>query len=150
MRFFKRTEPEPGGPIKIADDWQLSEGEYDGGYIVTRFNRGAKVIAGKPAYGIQIGVAVPLNQPNEHGLPGDVELGQLAAFEDDLDARLAGRAAFVGVITTGGMREFVLYTGSGDWIPGLHEELRSALPTHEVQMQAQTDPKWSVYRSFVK
>ena len=77
-------------------------------------------------------------------------MGQLAVFEDALIEKVAARAVLVGVITTNGTREFVMYTGSGDWIAALHEELKAALPTHEVQVIAQTDPSWSVYRQFVK
>ena len=48
------------------------------------------------------------------------------------------------------MREFVLYTGSPDWIEGFHHELQSALPTHDLQVMAQEDGDWSVYRQFVE
>lgn len=46
------------------------------------------------------------------------------------------------------MREFVLYTGSGDWIERFHGTLRAALPSHEVQVVAEHDPDWDVYQSF--
>jgi len=105
---------------------------------------------GSRRYNIRIGVAVPFRAPDPEGMPDATELAQLVAFEDALALKASGKGVLVGVITTGGMREFVLYTGAGDWIPGFHQDLRSVLPTHEVQVTAETDPKWSVYRQFVR
>jgi type IV secretory pathway TrbD component len=81
-------------------------------------------------------------------MPGAAEAEQLNAFEDAVIERAGNRAVLVGVITTSGMREFVLYTGSGEWIAAFHQDLIAALPTHTVQVMAKTDPKWSTYRQF--
>jgi hypothetical protein len=133
-----------------GDDWQLFQGSSDGRALFARFDKRAGRLANDPRYAIQIGVAVPFRAPDSHGLPNRQEIGQLEDFEDALIEKVAKKAVLVGVITTNGMREFVLYTGSGDWIPGFHEDLKATLPTHQVQVIAQTDPSWSVYRQFVK
>jgi uncharacterized protein DUF695 len=133
-----------------ADDWQVFQGVSAGHTLFARFDRRAGRLANDSRYAIQIGVAVPLRAPDSHGLPYRQEIGQLEAFEDALIKKVAKKAVLVGVITTNGMREFVLYTGSGDWIPGFHEDLKATLPTHQVQVMTQTDPSWSVYRQFVK
>jgi len=148
MRFFKRPEAE-ATPVDIADAWQLSEGDYDGRRLIARFNEGAKVIMGRPGYSIQIGVAVPFNAATDEGMPSDADMQALEAFEDVVIEMAGSRGVLVGIITTGGMREYVLYTGSGDWIEGFHHDLRAALPSHDVQVMAQQDQKWSVYRQFV-
>ena len=149
MRFFKRKDAAaPDGPI--PDEWELSAGELDGKPIVTRFRIGARPWVGSADYPIQIGVAIPFLQPNDQGMPVGDEVAQLEAFEDALIERAGTQAVFVGVLTTGGMREFVLYTGSGDWIPAFHQDLIAAMPTHEVQVMAQTDPKWATFRQFVQ
>ena len=57
-------------------------------------------------------------------------------------------AVLVAVLTTQSMREFILYTGSPDWIPQAHRDLKALLPAHVVQMVARTDPKWTVYWHF--
>jgi hypothetical protein len=44
----------------------------------------------------------------------------------------------------------VIYTGSGDWIPQFHQDMRATVATHEIQMMAKRDPQWDVYRSFVQ
>jgi hypothetical protein len=133
-----------------ADGWQVFQGTSEGRALFARFDKRVGRLANDPRYAIQIGVAVPLRSPDSHGLPNRQELGQLEAFEDALMKKVAEKAVLVGVITTNGMREFVLYTGSGEWIPGFHEDLKAALPTHQVQVMSQTDPSWSVYRQFVK
>ena len=133
-----------------ADGWQVFQGTSEGRALFARFDTRARRLANDPRYAIQLGVAVPLRAPDSHGLPNWQEIGQLEAFEDALIKKVAKKAVLVGVVTTNGMREFVLYTGSGDWIPALHEDLKATLPTHQVQVMAQTDPSWSVYRQFVK
>ena len=100
-------------------------------------------------YSIQIGVAVPLNDPDDRGLPCDGEAETLGNIED-LVVDIAGdRAVLVGVITTGSMREFILYTRSGDWIEGLHTQLSASVTTHRIDMMAQHDPDWTTYQSFM-
>ena len=148
MRLFRREKPnEPDGPV--PDEWQVSEGQNDGRRLIASFRTGARGLVGSRRYMIQIGVAVPLLAPGPDGMPGSDELAQLVAFEDAMMERLGDKAVLVGVITTGGMREFVLYTGSREWIAAFHESLKSVLPTHDVQVMAQTDREWSVYRRFV-
>lgn len=104
--------------------------------------------AGHPDFAIQIGIAVPLLNPDPGGLPRPDETEQLHSIEDTVDRLLGGRAVMVAVITTGEMREFVLYTGSGDWIAQFHTDLQAAVDTHEVQVVAQRDPDWNVYTSL--
>lgn len=128
----------------------MFKGTHEGRALFARFDKRAGRLANDPRYSIQIGVAVPFRVPDSRGLPNKQEMGQLDSFEDALIEKVAEKAVLVGVITTNGMREFVLYAGSGDWIPGFHEDLKATLPSHEVQVMAQTDPSWSVYHQFVK
>jgi len=139
-------------PIKkrSTDGWKVFQGTNEGRALFARFDRRAARLAKDPRYSIQIGVAVPFLVPDRHGLPNTQEMGQLAVFEDALIEKVAARAVLVGVITTNGRREFVMYAGSGDWIPAFHDDLKATLPTHEVQVLSQSDPSWSVYRQFVK
>jgi hypothetical protein len=89
-----------------------------------------------------------LKTPNDNGLPVGDEADALESFEEQLVARVAGSGVLVLVITTSGMREFVLYTGDAGWLPQLHEDLQAALPDYDVQMVGETDPKWAVYKQF--
>jgi hypothetical protein len=132
-----------------ADDWNILQGTFEGRPMFARFNPGFRAASDRGEYGIQVGVAIPLNAPNEHGLPAPPELEQLDQIEDEVVEKARDRAVLVGVFTTSSMREFVLYTRTSDWVESFHHELEVAVPTHEVQCMAQRDPDWNVYRTFV-
>ena len=146
LDVFKRRPPATAAP----GTWTVFEGKHGGRPLLARFNTGVEQHVGSAAYPIQIGVAIPFLAPNEAGMPTAEEAKQLSAFEDALVARAGQSALLVGAITTGGMREFVLYTGASEWLPAFHKDLKAAMPTHSVQMMAKTDPSWSVYRQFVR
>lgn len=66
----------------------------------------------------------------------------------EIDA-VASRAALVAVLTTSGMREFVLYARDANWIGAFHHQLQAAVTSHEVQVIGVRDPAWSVYEQFL-
>src|SRR5207237_9543812 len=92
---------------------------------------------------------VPLKSPDANGFPGADEVKQLDALEDELVTLAGDRALLVGVITTSGMREFVLYTGTGDWIAQFHKDRQARTDHHEVQVMAREDRACGTYRAFV-
>lgn len=148
--LFRKKQPHslPAAvhPDEIAEDeWAVSEGEMDGSPLIIRFNSSMAAAAGHPDFATQIGIAVPLRNPNPGGMPTPDETKQLRSIEDEIDRLVGGRAVMVAVVTTGEMREFVLYTGTGDWIAQFHTDLQAAVDTHEVQVVAQRDPDWNVY-----
>ena len=132
-----------------SNGWQISSGEREGRPISTRFNAALARAADRRDYGIQIGVAVPLVDPDPWGLPRGGEFAQLDAIEDVVVATAGDRAVLVGVITTAAMREFVLYTGDGGWIADFHQSVQAQIDHHEIQVMAQTDPDWQVFALFV-
>jgi hypothetical protein len=133
-----------------ADDWEILQGSFQGKPMFARFNSGYRDASDRDRYPIQIGVAIPLNAPDAHGLPEQDELEQLGGIEDQMMDKVDDRAVFVGVFTTSSMREFVLYSTTSDWVESFHHELEAAVPTHEVQVAAVRDPDWNVYRNFVQ
>jgi hypothetical protein len=137
-------------PRSLSEAWSVSHGVRSGKPLVARFNKGLKQAAGHPSFPIQIGVAVPLKSPNDQGMPTNEEAEQLNAIEDELMRLAGGRAIIAGVITTSGMREFVLYTSDGAWIPQFDQDLKAAIPHHDLQVMAQRDENWNTYRTFVK
>lgn len=153
MPVFRKKQPQsssvPTHPREISDDeWAVAEGEVDGGPMIVRFSTSIAPAAGHPEYPIQIGVAVPLLNPNPGGLPTPEEAELLNSIEDAIDRLVGDKAVTVAVVTTGQMREFVLYTGAGDWIGQFDADLQDAAGDHEVQVMAQTDPEWNVYASL--
>lgn len=140
----------PADPQTLTESWAVSQGTYDGKPLITRFNIGLRQAAGHAAYSIQIGVAVPLKAPDARGLPTSDESAELILIEEELERLVGTRAILVGVITTSGMREFILYTGEGDWIAQFHQDLQAAVSHHEVQVMAQRDEDWATYRRMVE
>jgi len=101
-------------------------------------------------YKFRVGVAVPLNAPNDEGLPVNDEMEQLNALEDRLSAALEHQQESLQVlsITTQGMREFVFYTRSPELAQKAIEDLRAETKTHDVQGYVVEDRRWSVYAAF--
>src|SRR6185503_13592810 len=96
----------------------------------------------------RVGVTIPLRNPRPDGLPDKVESERLQSIEDALIAASKERAILVAVITTSGMRKFVFYTETGDWIPDFHQQMMRSTSSHEVQCMAQHDPDWTVYHQL--
>ncbi len=145
--MFKRKKKTP---VEAAgEEWHVYAGMDKGRPLLARFNA-AYMNTDRSTHPIQIGVAVPLRAHREDGLPDDAEIELLDGIEKHLEEHTAGRAALVGVITGNGVREFVLYTRTGEWIEGFHRALQASVPTHEIQVMAQTDPKWRVYSTLVQ
>jgi len=115
--------------------------------LIARFDTSGEQLKGR--YSIQVGVAIPFNDPTPEGMPTPEETAQLDAIETTLLRKAHEQSVLVGVITTGGMREFVLYTNSSEWLEAFHEAMKTAVPTHPVHVIAKNDPDWAVYKSFV-
>lgn len=91
-----------------------------------------------------------MTAPDERGFPAAPDEGdRLEALEERIIEMAAEHAVLVGVITTNGTREWVLYTDAGEWIEPFHHALDDATPGYDVQVFAEHDPEWSVYTAFV-
>jgi Family of unknown function (DUF695) len=130
--------------------WHVFEGQYDGRPLLARFNAALRDARDRSTFPIQIGVAVPLNAPDDRGMPSEAELAELAALEERVIKAAAGHAVLVGSITTNSMREFVLYSQSPEWIESFDHALQAAVEGHEVQVMARSDPDWNVYGQFIE
>jgi hypothetical protein len=130
--------------------WYVYRGGDEQGPLHALFDHDARPLAGTDAYRIQVGVAVPLLDPGPDGLPQESEIADLDEIERVLVSLVEERAVLVGVISTGGVREFVLYTGDGEWLETFQQLLSVAAEPHEVQLMARPDPEWKIYRAFVK
>ena len=99
---------------------------------------------------IRLGFAIPLNRPNDGGLPDPAENEELNEVEDIIRREVEAKATgmHVLVLTTGVMREFVFYITDNVDIAAIHNAIRSAVSTHEVQCMAVTDPGWDAYTQF--
>ena len=142
-----RDVPESG----VEQSWSMFQGEYDGKPLIARANVALKPYAGHPKYSHQVGVAVPLKSPDEHGFPGSDEASELNDIEDRICAELelGNECLFAAAITTGGMREFVFYTRDPQSVEQKLKHLREVIESHTVQGLIKPDEDWGVYRQFV-
>lgn len=140
---FKRKR-EPGS----QDSWTLSEGTYDGKRLIVRRRVDLGSLPESANHAIKVGMAVPFRNPQPDGMPSTQELAELEAIEDRLIAEMADRAVLVLVLTTNNMREFVAYTAEGDWLPAFDRTLQTVITSHDVQIDARTDPRWDAWRAF--
>jgi hypothetical protein len=110
-------------------------------------NEGYRSFKTVPGYEHQVGIAVPLNDPEVTGLPGAAELAMLDEIEDAICTSLEEQteSLFVAVITTGGMREFVFYTRHPDRVRERVALLRERISSHEIQLMIQPDRDWQTY-----
>lgn len=115
--------------------------------MIVRANTGYREFGSVSGYAHQVGIAVPLKTSETTGLPSPEEDAQLGEIEEILCGSLEQRAEslFVGVITTGGMREFVFYTRNPRSVQHLFETLRGRITSHELQLMIQPDMTWDVY-----
>lgn len=144
---FRREYPDKEA-LDLTEAWSMARGRHGSDPMIVRVNRGVSAAIRHPAYTHQVGVAVPLNAPDEHGFPSPDESAQLDAIENLLVSRLTPdrQCLFVAVISTGGMREFVFYSSAAAATHERLQELASEVTDHEVQHRVQPDPKWRVYR----
>ena len=152
-RQRKAEAAPPAGPIsswKISESWSISQGTDNGRPIFTRFNMGLKPYVGRSEFSHQVGMAVPLKAPTTDGLPTSEEAEQLDQIEDEIRNRLliGNESLLAGVITTNGMREFVLYTSDPAAAMAKADELARSVHHHRIQVVVNDDPEWRVFSHF--
>jgi hypothetical protein len=139
-------------PLLASNDhkWRIIETSYDDSPLIIRQNVSAKDWFGHTDLSVKLGFAIPLNSPNEGGLPTPEENGELNYIEDiilqEIDSRAKAIAALV--LTTGTMREFVFYVTKGTDIALIHRSVQQRVSSHKVQCMAVLDPTWKSYLQF--
>ena len=148
---FSKKHRELRIPPQDEQRWSVARRDDGGGPLLVRFNEAARELAGHPGLPVKLGFAVPLNLPNEGGLPDADENRQLAAVEDLIAQRVLADAVGLHAmtLTTGLMKEYVFYIAPGLDIAGLHAALRENVSSHEVQCMAIEEPGWASFRDFV-
>ena len=134
----------------VNSKWVVMEGKHGENAMFVRRNISATELAGSPEFRHRVGVAVPLNAPNELGLPDDSEAVQLNAIEDSLNLVLCSgqNALQVLVITTSGMREFIYYTREPKACPLAFDAVQAEARSHKLQAYVAEDPKGRLFAQF--
>ena len=150
---FKRKQLDINTLPRLTDDghsWGVAQAGYDDSPLIVRYNESARDWAGHSEMPIKLGFAIPLNSPNEGGLPDPDENEQLNVIEDivvrEIESRT--RALHALALTTGTMKELVFYIPRGVDIKSIHESIQSAVTTHEVQCMAVNEPNWDSFTQF--
>jgi hypothetical protein len=145
----RRVSPLPAISAE-SHRWQLAEADYAGSPLLVRLNVSARDWIGHKALPIRLGFAVPLNSPDQAGLPSPTENDELCEIEDvvrqEVESKTKGM--HVLVLTTGRMREFVFYVAHGTDVAAIHQAVRARVKSHTVQCKAVEDSAWAVYSQF--
>jgi len=141
------------GPLRnwsIPKSWSVAEGTHDGKAVATRFNVALRPIAGRDELPDRIGIIAPLRDANDRGFPNRGEIKQLDVIEELIERRMSGgnESILAGVVTSNGMREFVIYTSNIAAAQAKAEGITREVTTHELQVIVRNDPQWRVYRTF--
>lgn len=128
--------------------WSEAAGDQFGEQMTVRLRTDLDGASDRKKWPVRVGIAVPLQAPDSAGLPTPDEVAALDVVEQMVAATVGERAIKAIVITMGGMREFVLYSKSSDWIEELNAELASSLTSHHVRVVTDDDDEWAFYDSF--
>ncbi len=144
----KTLKPED---LPIGEEWRVAEGEHNGNPMIVRMNAAYRRFSGVQGYTHQVGIAMPLVDPEPSGLPSSAENADLDTIEDDLCGLLqsANESIFVAAITTSGMRELVFYTRDPEQVKQKLEQARSSIESHQIQLMIQPDDEWKIYSRLI-
>jgi len=132
---------------KTNDDWIIAEGLHEGQRLVVRMNIGARPLIDSERYPYKVGIAIPFKSPLSDGMPNEVEIQRYARIEDTIVNRFEVDHAGVPciVITTQGMREFVVYSKT-DNVSDIIEDASLHFPEYDFQHIVEYDKNWDEFR----
>jgi len=150
---FKRKQLDINTLPSLSDDqqtWGVAEAGFGSSPLIIRYNESARNWIGHSELPIKLGFAIPLNSPNEGGLPYPDENEQLNEIEDIVVREIASRSYGLHALalTTGVMKEFVFYIPRNVDIKAIHESIQATVDTHQVQCMAEMEPKWESYTQY--
>jgi hypothetical protein len=133
--------------LPVDGPWLVAKGEHNGRICIIRCNSGYKDYGSLAGYEHQVGIAVPFRAAQPSGLPSPQEELELNPVEDAICASLeeTAQSLLVAIITTSGMREFVLYTCAPEQVKQRFVLLRGSITSHQLQLMIQPDKDWAVY-----
>ena len=149
MGLFSRKKPPlpdsvPPGP------WAVVQGSNQGKVVLARVHKGLGTLVGSAAYPFRVGVATRVRATAANGIPTPEENTTLQEVEDRLRLALEAEreAILVVALTTGGVKEWVLYTSDPDATKRRMGAFGPTVNTHQLQMVIREDRNWDVYRQL--
>ena len=127
------------------ETWTILEEKTEG--LIVRIKDGYLNCDSCSDYPVRMGVAMPVKEHN-------AETSNLKdSIEGFLEKMFAKDNSGIFVAVQSGLKgekfiEFVSYAKTNNDFESIHETLKEAFPLADVQMYAETDPDWEVYKSF--
>lgn len=130
----------------IKDEWLIAEGYHEGQRLIVRINVGLRPLIGNSQYPFRVGIAIPFAAPQADGMPSEDELTRYARIEDMLVSRfdVDQTGILCAVITTQGMREFVVYSKT-DKASDIIEDVSLHFPDYDFQRIVEEDMNWDEF-----
>ena len=104
--------------IHVKGMWSVLQGNHNGKPILIRLRTIAKELVGDKRYPYRVRIAMPFNHQDKKGMPTSEENQHLDSIEDEIGRLFEdnNEAYICIIITTGGMREFVIYRTKNEGI----------------------------------
>jgi hypothetical protein len=148
---FAQKKPLDPNELPVPDKWQVAKGEREGKPMFLRTHAGYRDFRGVSGFEHQVGIAVPLHDADQQGLPKSGESEELNTIENEICTLLEpqNESLFVAAITCAGIREFVLYTSDPDAVKRKFKLLQDRTTSHKVHLKIQPDKDWQVYAQLL-
>ncbi len=148
---FTQKKPLSPDKLPLPDRWTLLKGQRDGKPMLVRTHVGYLEFLGVTGFEHQVGIAVPMRHVDDSGLPTAIEAQDLNAIEDAICSVFEPEyeSLFVATITTGGVREFLLYTRNPEEMKRKFKLLGDRIATHKIHLRVQPDKDWQIYSNLI-
>ncbi len=143
-----RKKPKLEDIVLPEDAWLIKAGTVDNLPTTVRYHQPLKKFRGHHELQVKLGIAIPLNNPNPQGFVEGDEVDLMRAIEEKIILQLAQpqRVGFLaGVISTGGMQEFISYVRSVEDAGRVISDINAWCTTHDVTHIIENEPKWDTY-----
>ena len=136
--------------FKLKESWSLFNLTRNGKQYIVRMNSWLWNIIPHPEYLYKIGIATPLNDPNEEGFPTTQENQELQRLEDKLIDKMGNKSdsIFAGTIIGGGMKEFIFYSSDLNVAKKTFNDIKSKVRNRRLQISAEEDRNWDVFKQL--
>lgn len=143
FKLFKKKDK------KLEDKFTLAELRKDGQVFLLRFKQDQQKVRDSGKYPYQIEITIPFHSSTK-GMPTKEENEQLINTEILIENDLSKEdiAIFVGVITGGGVKKFIFYTGEPQRAEEILEQLKEEVKHHKLTYTIRKDSNWEGYKMF--
>ncbi|HET6817748.1 MAG TPA: DUF695 domain-containing protein [Mycobacteriales bacterium] len=153
MAIFRRKSAaaEAGPPLDTDGEWALGEGEINGRPLIARWDVEAKRNCPDRSRPVKVTVGVQCAETRPDGLPAGQDLELLEAMEQAMFDELPSLAGSqpVLVVTNNGMREWIIYASSHEWLeswaPGFRTRFMRGRPG---KIDAVRDADWQTFKEW--